>query len=558
MSNSVRSPALLSLPQSVTECALAPLFTTTDLIALSAASRATRELVLTLSLWRHHVFTRVPPIGRSVTGVPSWCDVVQLLDTRRYQKYAGKPAACILSVASLVSLPSLRRLSSTHFASSHLSRVSTSVEANPPARAAPSLSSMRYLTRIALCSTGTLDIGELRLLSTLPALVSFEAQFAQFEESSEETLTELLALTLKQQNTPRKPLTDDANVSKVDEGGVRAATEVDGDEDIVEEEERCSPLLLFLYALAAKPSFVHLNLDSCNLSPFVMEHMPVWPHLQCLSVRWNDQLNMYLFHNMALHFPSLTSLATSSRTDAAIEQFVQLPMLEELRLNNWLANDESEEERVRTTTAVLRALSTAPLLRSVQYRPPKNYNKLPDLAALSAHFTLSGLVRLTIPCFWLTRHRDKCVQLLTQHRFEHLRCLELLTIHGNYSYIGPQTDFSLLPFVKPADFTVADRGQRQAVRAHKRRSEEPHSEEVNYDGDDVVGYDIPPDNAANFPVLECLALPYAYYNKDQIISGQVSGWMKQQLRRSYEYEVASEWEADEVTLGEAELLKSIA
>ena len=34
--------------------------------------------------------------------------------------------------------------------------------------------------------------------------------------------------------------------------------------------------------------------------------------------------------------------------------------------------------------------------------------------------------------------------------------------------------------------------------------------------------------------------------------------MKAQLRRSYEFEVAGEWEAETVTLGEAELLKSIA
>ena len=33
--------------------------------------------------------------------------------------------------------------------------------------------------------------------------------------------------------------------------------------------------------------------------------------------------------------------------------------------------------------------------------------------------------------------------------------------------------------------------------------------------------------------------------------------MMAQLRRSYEYEVAAEWEADCTTLGAAELLKSI-
>ena len=70
---------------------------------------------------------------------------------------------------------------------------------------------------------------------------------------------------------------------------------------------------------------------------------------------------------------------------------------------------------------------------------------------------------------------------------------------------------------------------------------------------------IPVANAANFPSLECLALPYKYYGRDGRRTGDISEWMKRQLRRSYEYEihVAAEWQADRTTLGVAELLKSI-
>ena len=43
----------------------------------------------------------------------------------------------------------------------------------------------------------------------------------------------------------------------------------------------------------------------------------------------------------------------------------------------------------------------------------------------------------------------------------------------------------------------------------------------------------------------------------QCHAASLSDWMKQQLRRSYEYEVAVEWEAEMRTPGEAELLKSV-
>ena len=68
---------------------------------------------------------------------------------------------------------------------------------------------------------------------------------------------------------------------------------------------------------------------------------------------------------------------------------------------------------------------------------------------------------------------------------------------------------------------------------------------------------IPDTGAANFPALECLALPYAYYNTGEHC-GEVSAWMKAQLRRSYEYERSDEWEAEMNTLGTVELQKTIA
>ena len=68
--------------------------------------------------------------------------------------------------------------------------------------------------------------------------------------------------------------------------------------------------------------------------------------------------------------------------------------------------------------------------------------------------------------------------------------------------------------------------------------------------------DIPVENAANIPTLECLALPFILYGHYQD-SGNVSAWLKRQLRRSHEYEVEEEWEAEYTTLGVAELLRSI-
>ena len=99
---------------------------------------------------------------------------------------------------------------------------------------------------------------------------------------------------------------------------------------------------------------------------------------------------------------------------------------------------------------------------------------------------------------------------------------------------------------------VEGRAQRQAARAVKRReaqdgwNEEADGEEAE-DADAILA-DIPVDNAANFPSLECLALPYEHYNRGGDECGEVSVWMMAQLRRSYEYEVAAEWEAECTTL----------
>jgi len=117
-----------------------------------------------------------------------------------------------------------------------------------------------------------------------------------------------------------------------------------------------------------------------------------------------------------------------------------------------------------------------------------------------------------------------------------------------------------LPLVKPAEFVVLGRDERQAARATKQG----YGYEQRVMFEDGKGCDIPAGNAANFPALECLALPYYLYDffrKEDIEDDnirQVSAWIVQQLRRSYEFEIVSEWEAELSTLGEAELLKSMA
>ena len=140
------------------------------------------------------------------------------------------------------------------------------------------------------------------------------------------------------------------------------------------------------------------------------------------------------------------------------------------------------------------------------------------------------------------------MQLFTQHRFEHLRCLELIAQDGGGCYFCPQTDACLLPLVKPADMVVSGRLERQAARAAKRdtrgRAEEYHGYSVTADGAEecdgeaaAAECDIPAESAASFAALECLALPYWHYNNRwNVDAGKVSDWIEEQLTRSYEYE----------------------
>ena len=128
-----------------------------------------------------------------------------------------------------------------------------------------------------------------------------------------------------------------------------------------------------------------------------------------------------------------------------------------------------------------------------------------------------------------------------------------------------------MPLVKLSDVVIDGRLKRQAARAAKRGdcgySDDDGKDDASDSNHDaceaedvsVVALIIPLQNAANFPSIECFALPYDRYNvvAESLDMGDVSSWMMQQLRRSCEFEVVSEWEAECTTLGNAELLKSI-
>jgi len=384
----------------------------------------------------------------------------------------------------------------------------------------------------------------------------------KFGAGSAETLREWLAVSGKKRGLKRKA-DDDAEQKEHEEGKAEGqASEEEqecGDYDLSQDDcnqpQLYSPLLLFLHSLAAKPSFVHLELHHCHITPFVMDHMPVWPYLLCFSVADNFALEDYPFANAATRYPSLTSLASPCCSDAAIEQLSRLPKLEELRFpecSTWYDTTKTEN--------TLRAISKVTSLRSVQYTPNGDgdrHDEPPSLAALTPLVTLAHLTRLTLHARWLPE--DVSVQLFTRHHFVYLRCLELIEQDVWFPEDCPQNDAALLPLVKPAGIVVAGREGRQAARAVKRRDKQV-DEEVDDDGDGTP-LDIPADYGANFPALECLALPYCFYSvgteEGDGDIGYVSAWMKQQLRRSYEYEVAVEWEAETSTLGEAELLKRI-
>ena len=593
-----------TLPSDVLE-SVASLLTVANCICLSSVDRATRRLLLSPHFWRQRVFIALPLLT-CATRFPAWCDVVQLVEMRHSFETQWRPH----SLSCLLLYPRLHHFHTSHFprhphSFMHIRRVLNSAQnsVSPPVSSG---ASMRHLTRISLHSGRALTVSELRLLTSLPVLASFAMEEMHFEEGNEETLAEWLEVSSKQQGTKRKVRDDeDADDSKTEvqqdaRAGHPAASVGSSEPNLP---LRYSSLLLFLHALAAKQSFVHLRLEQCHttphvmvnlvgIAPYVMDHMPVWPHLLCLSLAENDTLVTYPFTDVAARFPSLTSLTSPTGDSAAIEQLVRLPRLEELRFPKYVNSNRPDAES-RTIDDCLRACSSAASLRSVQYTRPdaadRYQNVMPSLSALAALFTVGCITRLTFTAHWL--RESSCVQLFTQHRFVHLRCLDLFSIYtrdwkaiptGDVLHC-PQTDAALLPLVKPADIVVEGREQRQAARAVKRRAPKPPAPsqlpfnnftpgfkpgqimavtatslpEKNYADDGEEAHHIPADGAVNFPALECLALPHSFYNRGDD-SGKVSTWMRRQLRRSYEYEVAAEWEADQQTLGEAELVRSMA
>ena len=207
---------------------------------------------------------------------------------------------------------------------------------------------MRQLTRLQLGRGGLLQLHSLQLLATLAVLASLCLWACQFEWGDEQMLAQWLAIgaALHSGSACRKRKAgdavddgDNAGESKEDERGEERR--VNDDSAVVYERyspdedpndpalpQRHSSLLVFLHQLAAKPSLVHLQLDQCGLNPFVMDHMPVWPHLRCLTVEDNRELRGYGFEGVAARLPALTSLTTSECSDAAIAQLVALPRVE--------------------------------------------------------------------------------------------------------------------------------------------------------------------------------------------------------------------------------------
>ena len=310
---------------------------------------------------------------------------------------------------------------------------------------------------------------------------------------------------------------------------------------------------------------MHLELISSRLTPFVLDHMPVWPHLLSIAVQDNGGLVGYRFKRAASCFPPLTSLSTNVCSDVAIAHLVRLPALEELRFPQYCCTPGRDvTQRVLTSARGFRTFSKATKLRASYYSPPSREDHVkPSLVAITSLLTLANLTRLTLSATW------HLYSLLSNHHFAHLRCFELFADDGYTWRECPQHDRMLMPLVKPLDVVVEGREERQAARDWRHGSREygcwldEHGNEVAEEFDSVE-QDIDDDNAANFPSLECLALPYEYWSPSHFQStgritsrAEVSLWMQQQLWRSYEYEVAAEWEAECTTLGCAELLKTI-
>ena len=532
------------LSEAVLTSVIAPLLTTSDLLALASTDRVTRQLLLSSSLWRHKVFRSLPRCASCVSSpLPSLFTVVQQL---RVQYCSGLPDDWSSPFLSLVLFPNLR----------HLRFSTDSLIVRSPSPPVASFHSLRHLTRRShLTGCLNLDSRDLKLLSTLPALQSFTAEHARFGKGNVDTLRQWRADTVE--TPPHSSLSPSVSSPLL---APTAAVAVGQERKAEEDDPRVihQPLLLFLHALAPKPSFVHLRLFGCDIDPFVVEHMPVWPHLRCLSLV-DDELHHYPFAQAALRFPSLTSLTSPNRSDEAIANLVQLPQLQELRFEFYSNKEDGEYDGVQTTAKGFHTFSQAASLRSLFYSTlDVRRSSPPSLDSLTAVFTLTNLTRLTLNAYWL--NEAVSVPLFTQHRFVHLRCLELVSQFDVWHHICPQTDVALLPLVKPADFFVPGRAERQAARAVEELNNRERRQ--RRDGDQQVEEPlvIPEGREDNFPSLECLALPYSVYDSEAPggLSGTVSEWMKRQLRRSYEFEVASEWEAETETLGEAELLKSLA
>ena len=572
--------------------AICPFLHIADVLCLSSVDLSTRQLVLSSpTVWRTKVFKSFPLLTSSASPttssfspassfpsssrLPSWCAVVQLvkadLAEGQQNSVLNEPP---LTIASLLHYPNLRRVEAGRgvLTDYHGRKHSHSATITP----APFLSSMRHLTRLSLHLGGQLTMDDMRLLATLPVLASFVPSFIHFESGNEETLRQWQALTgNKQQLRSGKRKAEQLGEEEIEDGNELEVREEERDEKKEDEEQKddeligpefdndgidedpndprvqqqYSAVMLFLHQLAAKPSLVHLDFSGCDITPFILDHMPVWPHLLSLDVTSNESLNDYTFQKAATCFPSLTSLSTNNCSDAAIAHLVRLPALEELRFPEYQTTDDGDG--VLTSTRGFRLFGKAAELRSVQYWPPEGGDaEFPSVVALTSLFTLANLTRLTINAFWP-------VDGLFVHHFQHLRCLELIQQYGCGCYFCPQTDELLMPLVKPLDVVEAGREQRQAARAVKR-GDASDADEVDDDREETAqaDVDIAAGNAANFPSLECLDLPYDYYNHGDA-TGEMSAWMMRQLRRSYEYEVAAEWEAEQTTLGVAELLKTI-
>ena len=592
-SSSIDSVATLFL--SLPVVLVCKLLNTADVLALSSVNLTTRRLILSSpAVWRARVLRGFPPLpavsAASSSSRLKWlCDVVEVVDVE--DRSLSTPDSecstdCPASIAHLISFPSLRYVHCDKELLPRHQRAGHTAIACSPITSTPSLSSMRHLTRVSLLGGELTE--DMRLLLTLPTLASFSAHDMTFTSGSDDTLRQWQAFTIgkEQQQRSGKRKADqlagggddddeeDAvnTVDDVKEGkGGENQRDYSAAEDDEREEDandpnvarRRSALLLFLHALAAKPSLVHLDLGSCGLTPFVLDHMPVWPYLLSLDLHDNDSLDNYRFEHAFSRFPSLTSLTSPSTSEAAIAQLVRLPALEELRFPDCSCGASDEDYGAHSVTPRLHSLLQAAKLRSVYYSPPFCGSDGPmlNLSGLTSLFTLTNLIRITISA--------ACsLDGVFTHRFEHLRCLELIQQHTQYDTDGcwrcPQTDDQLMPLVKPLDVMIDGRQQRQARRAAVRGRDVycylPTGCDEDHEDEKEALRIIPvisADNAANFPSLECLALPYGYYGLSGNRSGEVSVWTKRQLRRSYEYEVAEEWEAECTTLGCAELLKSI-